>query len=257
MYILSDKKMLPEIFAETSQLFKKVGDDLVTFKDALLLSDKQANVKTFFEKYIGFQASGLQIFKSSMGDLCVGLKALGNKFGALGGTSFALLNSTSERVIGATGEFINFVTGFVVTSEQVMEKSEQNVQDFANLCQNVQKYFNEIAPLFADLSEATTHLYGDAKNRLQDKFDSVEKSLVNFIHMAKIKIVSALANAVVGLSIGYDTFAPLTSVNLGRLYEDVLVGEQGEVDNLKVKQFLSKVIVDFDEAVAQAVKMFD
>lgn len=257
MYILNNDKMLPEIFSETQQLFQKVLQDLVTFKDSLLIENEQAKVKTFFEQYVNYQTNGLQVFKTSMGDLCVGLKALGNKFGSLGGTSFDLLAKASEQLIASTGEFINYVTSFIVTTEQVMQESEQNVQTFNDLSQNVQKYVNELVAIFNDLREATIHLYGDAKNRLQDKFEAVEKSLVNFIHMAKIKIVSALANAFVSIKLGYDYFAGLVDVKLENVYENSLLNKHGEVDKPLTKELLTKIIVNFDEALNQALKMHE
>ena len=256
MYILNDEKMLPEIFLDTNKLFEKVAQDLISFKDSLLLDNKEANVKAFFEKYSQFQTNGLQIFKTAMGDLCVGLKALGNKFGALKGSSFELLSLTSEKIIASTGEFISFITSFIVSTDQIMQENEQNVNSFETLCENVQKYFNDLIPLFKDLSDATMHLYGDAKNRLQDNFSNVESSLVNFIHMAKIKMVSALANASIGIKLGYDYFSNLIGLKLENIFDYNILSDN-DLNIEQVKELLKKIIINFDEALLQAQKIYE
>lgn len=257
MYELNNDKMLPNIFEETKDVFEKVVNDLDSFKESLMLDNEQAKVKAFFEEYSKYQTNGLQIFKTAMGDFCVGLKALGNKFGSLGGSSFELLANTSESVISATGEFINFVNNFVISSQQIMEENQQNVEMFNDLHSNVENYFKKLLALLQDLSTATMHLYGDAKNRLQDNFANVEKSLVNFIHMAKIKIVSALAISMVGIELGYNHFTKLTEIKLQGMYNDSLLTEQGDVDKLKVKEFLKTLVVNFEEVETQTQKMFD
>ena len=257
MYTLNNDKMLPEIFAETKDVFEKVLHDMETFKEALLLDNEQEKVKAFFEKYSKFQNNGLLIFKTAMGDLCVGLKALGNKFGALGGSSFESLSSSCDQIISSTGNFINYINNFVISTEQIMEKNDKNVDAFNELCENVQNYFAEILPIFSNLSESTMHLYGDAKNRLADKFESVENSLVNFIHMAKIKIVSALATVCIGVTIAYNYFANLVDVKLENLYDVNLLNEQDDVNNGLVKELLTKIIINFEEALNQALKAFN
>ncbi len=255
MFILDNNKMLPEIFLETSNLFEKASQDIVTLKESVLLENKEANVKVFFEKYSKFQEKGLQIFKSSMGDLCVGLKALGNKFGSLGGSSFVLLSDVCNNVIIATGEFISFATSFVLTSEQIMEESTKNVDLFVDLVENYVKYFVSISNLFKQLKDATMHLYGDAKNRLKSNFAEIESSLVNFIHMAKIKIVSAIANACIGMKLGYDCFSGLTNIKVENIFEDNLFDEQGQANNTAIENLLSK-FVKFEEALVQATKAY-
>ena len=78
MYIFNNDKMLPNIFADTKDIFEKVLHDLDTFKQSLSLDNEKAKVKAFFEAYTKYQTNGLQVFKTAIGDLCVGLKELGN-----------------------------------------------------------------------------------------------------------------------------------------------------------------------------------
>lgn len=257
MYIFNNDKMLPNIFADAKDIYEKILNDLELYKESLTLDNEQAKVKTFFETYTKYQTNGLQVFKTAIGDLCVGLKALGNKFGALGGTSFDTLAKTSENVIAVTGEFINYINNFVVTSEQVMQENTQNVNLFNELSENVQKYFRDMLPLFSDLSESTMHLYGDAKNRLQDKFETVENSLVNFIHMAKIKIVSALATSVVGMELAYNYFAGLIDVKLESIAQTKLLNENREMDKNLIREMLSQMVQNFDEVLTQTNKLFN
>lgn len=257
MYIFNNNKMLPNIFADTKDIYEKVLHDVELYKESLTLDNEQAKVKSFFETYTKYQTNGLQVFKTAIGDLCVGLKALGNKFGTLGGRSFETLAKTSEIVIVVTGEFINYINNFVVSSEQIMQENNKNVELFNELSENTQKYFRDMLPLLADLSESTIHLYGDAKNRLQDKFESVENSLVNFIHMAKIKIVSALAMAVVGIELGYNYFANLIDVKIESLTQTKLLDDNREMDKTKIKDLLSQMIQNFDEVLIQTNKMFN
>ncbi len=127
---------------------------------------------------------------------------------------------------------------------------------FAELNSTVNNYFKTMVPLFNDLASSTKHLYGDAKNRLQDKFAQNESALVNFIHMAKIKIVSALANIMVGISLGYNYFAPLIEVKLENISDVQLLNEHDAVENQNVLEFLSKLLNGFDEALAQAQKLY-
>lgn len=255
MVILDNNKMLPEMFLETCNLFEKVSQDMITLKDSVLLDNKEANVKMFFEKYSKFQERALQIFKSSMGDLCVGLRALGNKFGSLGGSSFVLLSDVCNNVISATGEFINYVTSFVITSDQIMEENTENVNVFVDLIENYVKYFVSIANQLKQLKDSTMHLYGDAKNRLKNNFEEVESSLVNFIHMAKIKIVSAIANACIGIKLGYDYFSGLSNIKIENVFDDNLFNDQEQIDNTAIVNLLSK-FVKFEEALTQATKVY-
>ncbi len=257
MYIFNNDKMLPNIFADTKDIFEKVLHDLDTFKESLSLDNEKAKVKAFFEAYTKYQTNGLQVFKTAIGDLCVGLKALGNKFGSLGGTSFELLAQTSENVITTTGEFIKYINNYVVTSQQIMEENDANVQLFNELNENAEKYFRNLLPLLSDLSEATMHLYGDAKNRLQNKFSAVGTSLVNFIHMAKIKIVSALATSLVGIELGYNYFAELVEVKLEGPTQTNLLNANKEMDKTLIKELLPQMIVNNEEVLAQATKLFN
>lgn len=257
MYILSNDKVLPEIFSETGVLFDKVYKDLVSFKESLLLENQTLNVKSFFEKYSKYQTRGLQILKASIGDLCVGLKALGNKFGSLEGSSFEKLSKTSENVITVTGEFIDFTNNFVISSEQIMQEDQKNVDLFEELCDNYQKYFLSLNSYFKELSTCTLHLYGDAKNRLQENFNEIKTSLVSFIHMVKIKIVSALANIFVGIQLGYEYFSDLSQIKFEDIYNEKLIDENDEIIIDNVNKLLETIIVNFEEALTQSKKYFN
>ncbi|MBE7075298.1 MAG: hypothetical protein E7376_04900 [Clostridiales bacterium] len=258
MLVLSDKEVLPDIFLATKQFFDSTVEKINTFKIKVTEdAQPQTLVQTFFEKYNKYQMHGFNIFKTAMGDFCVGARALGNKFGALGGDSFVDLKEAAEGIVSKTGDFFNYMTNFIVSAEQVLNQSEQNVERFVSLVNTASEYLTSVSSGLEKMSNATRFLYGDAKSRLGERFASMSAPIVNFIHMAKVKVVSAIANCVVGIKIMFDNFVGIvqTQVELP-LANYKLINEDSQIVNAQVHKFLAELIQEFDEALAQAKTIY-
>ena len=101
MFTINNNNVLPEIFDMAQKFSEEVSALLAN------VAPEQVNEKAPF-----YLANGFPYAKAALGDLCVGVKALGDKLGVLGGNSFVLLKEQSDSLVAATGNFFNNVAGY-------------------------------------------------------------------------------------------------------------------------------------------------
>ena len=241
MLTINSNDVLPEIFLSAHNFY---NDILVSLQNT---PAEQINYDVLLGQFMQYMPNGWAYFKGALSDLCIGIKALGDKLGSLGGESFEKLKQQSDALVSATGVFFNTVAGFDVNSG-----------DIASLLQVAQTYFTSLTTGLKEISSATLHLYGDAKNRLADKFEGMANSMVSFIQMAKIKIVAALANAQIALQYAYQMFVPAVSVDAVFPIDGAgVANDDCTVNKEACKQLVPALIVNFDEALAQAQKAYN
>ena len=219
MFTVNNNNVLPEIFLSAHNFFEEVSTEL----------SKLSNVSNKVPAYIAY---GWLYAKASLGDLCVGVKALGDKLGVLGGNSFTTLKEQSDALVAATGNFFNSI----------------NPENFYEQAKN---YVTLLSGTMKEISNSTTHLYGDAKNRLNDQFESMENAMVSFFRMAKVKIVAALADAQVAAAFALEYFAGLNIANTN------LANQDGTLNKQASQQLVLSLIQNFDDAKNLALKMFN
>ena len=220
MFTVNNNNVLPEIFFSAHKFFEEVSAHL-------------ANLSNASDKVPAYLANGWLYAKAALSDLCVGVKALGDKLGVLGGNSFASLKEQSDNLVSATGNFFNSIN---------TENFYEQTKDYVVLLSNAMK----------EISTATTHLYGDAKNRLGEQFASMESAMVGFFRMAKVKIVAALADLQIATAYTMQQFAipnNLTNTNL--------VNQDGSLNKQIAGALVLTLIPDFDDAKNLALKMFN
>lgn len=229
MFTVNNKDVLPEIFFSAHKFYQEVS--------AII-----ANVtpEQIADKIPAYLTNGFPFAKAALGDLCVGVKALGDKLGVLGGNSFVYLKQHADVLVTATGDMFNMVASYPDANEP------------ADLLQTINEYLNILSNTLKELSNATTHLYGDAKNRLGDQFASMEAAMVSFFRMAKVKIVAALADLQIATAYTMQQFAiqnNLTDTNL--------VNQDGSLNKQTAGALVLTLIPDFDDAKNLALKMFN
>ena len=222
MFTVKNENVLPEIlfaahkfYEEVTNLFASVTSEHIADKTAAYLSN------------------GFLFAKAGLGDLCVGIKALGDKLGVLGGNSFVMLKENSDALVSATGNFFNSINA---------ENFYDQAKDYLSLLANALK----------EVSNATTHLYGDAKCRLGDQFANMESAMVSFFRMAKVKIVAALTDLQIATAYALQYFAipnNLTDTNL--------VNQDGTLNKQSAGALVLTLVPDFDDAKNLALKMFN
>ncbi|MBQ7884862.1 MAG: hypothetical protein IJ318_02050 [Clostridia bacterium] len=241
MFVINNKDVLPEILLSAHKFYEELLNALAN------TTQEQINSQEFATKYSAYMANGWQLYKATLSDLCIGIKALGDKLGTLGGDSFVNLKKSSEKLIEATGKFFNSVVGY-----------DFNSGNAYSLLQIAKTYFEAVTALLKELSTSTKHMYGDAKNRLGAQFAGMENAMVGFIHMAKIKVVASLVNSQIALQYACQTFASAISASIAMPVQNASVlNEDGSLNKLACQNLVATLIVDFDEAKAQALKMFN
>lgn len=226
MITINNKNVLPDIFLSFQKTFQELETTLAN-----------ATADNLSPKMTGCINNCFPYIKSALSDICVGVKALGDKLGVLGGDSFVLLKQQSDKLVPATGNWFNAVASY---------------NDCATLLQQTRDYVKLFNNALNDFSRATTHLYGDAKIRLGEQFDNMENSMVSFFRMAKIKIVAGLVDLVIA------TACAMQYLGLANnLYSDSLLDTNSSVNKLACHQAVNSIVVDFDDAKNLALKMFN
>lgn len=228
MFTINNKNVLPEIFAMAHRFSEEVSALLAN------VAPEQVN-----QKAPAYLTNGFPYAKAALGDLCVGVKALGDKLGVLGGNSFVLLKEQSDAIVSATGNFFNKVARY-------------NAENgYAELMQIAKDYLTLLSNTLKELSTATTHLYGDAKCRLGDQFESMENAMVSFFRMAKVKIVAALVDLqiVTAYALQYFDVSNIANANL--------LNQDGSLNKPACQQIVLSLNPDFDDAKNLALKMFN
>lgn len=222
MFTINNNNVLPEILFSAHKFFEKVSNLFAN------VTPQQISNKT-----VTYLSNGFPFVKAGLGDLCVGIKALGDKLGVLGGNSFVMLKENSDALVSATGNFFNSLNA---------ENFHAQTKDYLTLLSNSLK----------EASTATTHLYGDAKCRLGDQFESMENAMVSFFRMAKVKIVAALADLQIAIAYTLQQFAMpnnLTNTNLQN--------QDGSLNKQSAGALVLTLVPDFDDAKNLALKMFN
>lgn len=229
MFNVNNKDVLPEIFFSAHKFFEQVSNSIASL-----------NSDVINDNLVAYLNHGWLYLKSALGDLCVGVKALGDKLGVLGGNSFAGLKEQSDALVPQTGNLFNMVAGY----------NPENGAD--ELLQNTKDYVNFFANALKEISTATTHLYGDAKNRLGDQFESMEQAMVSFFRMAKVKIVGALIDAQIATAYALQYFGIEND-----LTQENLLNPDQTLNKPACQQLVVALVVDFDDAKNLALKMFN
>lgn len=223
---ISNKNVLPDIFLSFQKTYQELETTLTnTTPDSL--NPKMAGAINNCFPYI----------KSSLSDICVGVKALGDKLGVLGGDSFVLLKQQSDNLVSATGNYFNAVSSY---------------NDCATLLQQTREYVSLLNNVLKDLSQATTHLYGDAKFRLGEQFENMENSMVSFFRMAKIKIVAGLVDLTIAIAYSLQYLGLPNGI-----YANNLLNQDYTLNKPSCHQAVNAIVVDFDDAKNLALKMFN
>lgn len=226
MITINNKNVLPDIFLSFQKTFQELETTLAN-----------ATADNLSPKMTGCINNCFPYIKSALSDICVGVKALGDKLGVLGGDSFVLLKQQSDKLVPATGNWFNAVASY---------------NDCATLLQQTRDYVKLFNNVLNDFSRATTHLYGDAKIRLGEQFDNMENSMVSFFRMAKIKIVAGLVDLTIAIAYSLQYLGLQNGI-----YTNNLLNQDYTLNKPSCHQAVNAIVVDFDDAKNLALKMFN
>ena len=247
--LLTSEELIPDIFFATHKFIEGVTEDLNNYFNTV----KETSTQSFYVNYSQFLSNGWKYLKAGLGDLCVGLKAFGDKMASLGGDSFTNLGNTATNVVGKTGALFNFMDNLIIQINELMQENSDNSK-FDEIANTITNYFIELSNAFKNCSTYTTHLYGDAKEVLGENFNNVSEGLLKFIQNVKLKCTTGIATIIVGIKTAYEY---LSKNGENVIYNQIkLVNEDNTISNDSVKQLLDFVLSDLDLVKAETLKTF-
>jgi len=255
---IKNSDVLPEIFMLSSQYFDGMLTDLREFYNKVMQdADLGQKLINFFLKYNNYIAGNYALVKNPVSDICVSLKAFGDKLGAVGGETFAKVKENTDAVVAAAGTFFEFVSNFVVNSKMLVKNNnktlEYNKANFDNLYGSVYGFLTTLTNCFKELATYSYHLYGDAKFVLAERFEGMSNGLINFIKAVKTKYCASIANFVVGAKVMYFNFAQFGYVQ--QPYTDIyVIDPNGNFDVQNAGVCIDNILTDFEAAKLQAKK---
>jgi len=247
--LLSSEELIPDILFSAHKFMEQVAENAKTYFEKI----KETGTQDFYSKYNLFITNGWNYVKTGLGDLCVGLKAFGEKLSPLGGEAFVNLGNTTSNIINITGELFNYMDNFIIQINELMQENS-DISKFDELSNSITSYFSNLASELKSCSIYCTHLYGDAKFVLGESFNNLSEGLIRFIQNVKLKCIVGIATVSVGLKIAYDY---LSENKETVIYNGLnLVQEDKTVSMDYVKQLLDLILSDLEQAKMETLKNF-
>lgn len=243
---ISSNEVLPDIFYSVHKFFEGVNEELTS---AFNIST-QNGTQEFYSKLSNFLNNGFKYLKTGLGDLCVGLKTFGDKLSPLGCGSFNELGLTTSNIVIKTGEFFNFIDNLSINVNELM-KQESDLEKCQKIYNTISEYLNFMSETMNDCSIYSTHLYGDAKEVLGEKFEKLSEGLLRFIQSVKLKCIIGIGTIVTAFKIFVDY------LNIENSLYEIKVIENDTISYANIETLIQEILSDLEQAKAETIKIFN